>query len=69
MDGASTVPAMRRSAAMASLSPLLQQSLRLGLASLITAAVALWSDRIAFVWYPLLAVIFVIDDNAMTTTS
>ncbi len=63
MDGAGTVPAMRRSAAMAPLSPLLQQSLRLGLASLITAAIALWSDRIAFVWYPLLAVIFVIDDN------
>ncbi len=39
------------------------QSLRLGLAAGITASIALWSQRIEFVWYPLLAVIFVIDDN------
>lgn len=44
-------------------SPLLRSSLRLGLSVLITAAVALWSQRIEFVWYPLLAVIFVVDDN------
>lgn len=44
-------------------SPLLRSSLRLGLSALITAAVALWCQRIEFVWYPLLAVIFVVDDN------
>lgn len=44
-------------------SPLLRSSLRLGLSALITASIALWCQRIEFVWYPLLAVIFVVDDN------
>lgn len=30
---------------------------------MITASIALWCQRIEFVWYPLLAVIFVVDDN------
>jgi uncharacterized membrane protein YccC len=42
---------------------LLRNSLRLGIAILITAAVATWCERIAFVWYPLLAVVVVVDDN------
>lgn len=44
-------------------SPLLRSAFRLGLSAVITAAVALWFQRIEFVWYPLLAVIFVVDDN------
>ncbi|MFM8525599.1 MAG: FUSC family protein [Cyanobacteriota bacterium] len=42
---------------------LLRNSLRLGVAILITAAVATWCERITFVWYPLLAVVVVLDDN------
>ena len=42
---------------------LLRQSLRLGLSILITCAIAQHFDRISFVWYPLLAVTFVIDDQ------
>ena len=42
---------------------LLRQSLRLGLSILITCAIAEHFDRIAFAWYPLLAVTFVIDDQ------
>jgi len=46
---------------------LLRNSLRLGTAILITAAVATWCERIAFVWYPLLAVVVVLDDNTEQT--
>lgn len=42
---------------------LLRNSLRLGIAILITAAVAIWCERIAFVWYPLLAVVIVLEDS------
>lgn len=48
-------------------SQLLRNSLRLGAAILITAAVATWCERIAFVWYPLLAVVVVLDDNTDQT--
>ncbi|WP_254938659.1 aromatic acid exporter family protein [Cyanobium sp. Morenito 9A2] len=44
-------------------SQLVRNSLRLGLSVLFTASIALWCQRIEFVWYPLLAVIFVVDDN------
>jgi hypothetical protein len=37
-------------------SVLLRNSLRLGVAAFITAALALWFERIAYVWYPMLAV-------------
>ncbi len=46
---------------------LIKQSLRLGLSALITCAIALYFDRIEFVWYPLLAVIFVVDDQDENT--
>lgn len=42
---------------------LVRNCLRLGIAILITAAIATWCERIAFVWYPLLAVVVVLDDN------
>lgn len=42
---------------------LLRNSLRWFVAALVTAAVASWSDRLAFVWYPLLAVVIVVDDD------
>lgn len=48
---------------------LLRNSLRLGIAILITAAVATWSERIAFVWYPLLAVVVVLDDSESQSLS
>ena len=44
-------------------SPLLRNSLKMAVAVYITAAVAVWSERVAFVWYPLLAVIMVVDDQ------
>lgn len=44
-------------------SPLLHNSLKLGISATITAAAALWWERIEFVWYPLMAVIVVVDDN------
>lgn len=42
---------------------LLRNTLKLATAAFLTAAIAVWSERIAFVWYPLLAVIIVVDDN------
>lgn len=42
---------------------LLRNSLKLAVAAFITAALAVHFDRIAFVWYPLLAVVIVVDDN------
>ena len=42
---------------------LLRNSLQLFVAALLTAAVAVWSERVAFLWYPLLAVVIVVDDN------
>lgn len=42
---------------------IVKQSLRLGISVLITCAIAQHFDRIDFVWYPVLAVIFVVDDQ------
>jgi uncharacterized membrane protein YgaE (UPF0421/DUF939 family) len=42
---------------------LLRNSLKLFVAALLTAAIALWTERIQFAWYPLLAVVMVVDDN------
>ncbi|MEB3275454.1 MAG: FUSC family protein [Cyanobacteriota bacterium] len=42
---------------------LLRKSLKLAIASFITAAIAVFFQRIEFVWYPLLAVVVVVDDN------
>jgi uncharacterized membrane protein YccC len=42
---------------------LLRNSLKLFVAALLTAAIAAWTERIQFVWYPLLAVVMVVDDN------
>jgi hypothetical protein len=42
---------------------LLRNSLRLGVAAFITAALSLWFERIAYVWYPMLAVITVMEDG------
>ncbi|MBD2548249.1 FUSC family protein [Microcystis elabens FACHB-917] len=42
---------------------LLRNSLKLAVAALITAALVERFDRIAFAWYPLLAVVIVVDDN------
>jgi uncharacterized membrane protein YgaE (UPF0421/DUF939 family) len=44
-------------------SNLLRQSLRLGLSILITCAIAQHFQRVTYVWYPLLAVIIVVDDQ------
>ena len=46
---------------------LVKQSLRLGISVLITCAIAQHFDRINFVWYPVLAVIFVVDDQDENT--
>ena len=46
---------------------LVEQSLRLGISVLITCAIAQHFDRINFVWYPVLAVIFVVDDQDENT--
>ena len=46
---------------------LIKQSLRLGISVLITCAIAQHFDRINFVWYPVLAVIFVVDDQDENT--
>jgi hypothetical protein len=43
--------------------PLLRNSLKLAVAVFITASIAVWTERIEFVWYPLLAAIIVVDDN------
>jgi hypothetical protein len=42
---------------------LLRNTLKLSTAVFVTAAIAVWTERIAFVWYPLLAVVMVVDDN------
>jgi uncharacterized membrane protein YgaE (UPF0421/DUF939 family) len=42
---------------------LLRNSLKLFVAVFITAAIASWTERIEFLWYPLLAVVMVVDDN------
>lgn len=42
---------------------LLRQSLRLAIAAFLTAAIATRFDTIAYVWYPLTAVVVVVDDN------
>jgi len=49
--------------------PLLRQSLRWFVAVLLTASVAIWSERLTFVWYPLLAVVFALDDDDEHTTT
>ena len=46
---------------------IVKQSLRLGISVLITCAIAQHFDRINFVWYPVLAVIFVVDDQDENT--
>jgi uncharacterized membrane protein YgaE (UPF0421/DUF939 family) len=42
---------------------LLRNSLKLAVAVFVTATIAVWTERIEFVWYPLLAAIIVVDDN------
>jgi len=42
---------------------LLRKSVKLAVAAFLTAAAASYFERIAFVWYPLLAVVIVVDDN------
>jgi len=42
---------------------LLRNSLKLVVAVFITAAIASWTERIQFLWYPLMAVVIVVDDN------
>jgi uncharacterized membrane protein YgaE (UPF0421/DUF939 family) len=42
---------------------LLRNSLKLFVAALLTAAIAVWTERIQFAWYPLMAVVMVVDDN------
>ena len=44
-------------------SVLLRQSLRLTVVMFVTAAIALWCDRTAYLWYPLNAALIVVDDN------
>jgi uncharacterized membrane protein YccC len=41
----------------------LRNSLRLGVAAFLTAALSLWFERIAYVWYPMLAVVTVMEDG------
>lgn len=42
---------------------LLRNTLKLALAVFLTATIAVWTERMEFVWYPLMAVIIVVDDN------
>lgn len=42
---------------------LVRQSLRLAIAAFLTAAIAMRFNTIAYVWYPLTAVVVVVDDN------
>jgi len=42
---------------------LLRKCVKLTVAAFLTAAAASYFERIAFVWYPLLAVVIVVDDN------
>jgi uncharacterized membrane protein YccC len=46
---------------------LLRKSLKLAMAGFLTAAVAAHFNRIEFAWYPLLAVVVVVDDNDENT--
>lgn len=48
---------------------LLRRSLKLAIASFLTAAIATHFDRITFAWYPLLAVVMVVDDNDEQTVA
>ena len=48
-------------------SSLLRNSLKIGIAAFLTAAIAIWCERITFVWYSLMAVVFVVDDNDAQT--
>ncbi|WP_232199528.1 aromatic acid exporter family protein [Synechococcus sp. RS9916] len=48
-------------------SNLVRQSLKLGLSVLITCAMAHHFQRVIFLWYPLLAVIFVVDEEDENT--
>jgi hypothetical protein len=48
---------------------LLRNSLKLAVAVFITATIAVSTERIEFVWYPLLAAIIVVDDNDDQTLS
>lgn len=45
------------------LNPLLRNSIKLSVAVFLTATIAIWTERIEFVWYPILAAIIVVDDN------
>ncbi|MFM2172907.1 MAG: hypothetical protein RLZZ54_834 [Cyanobacteriota bacterium] len=42
---------------------LVRNSLKLSVAVFLTATIAVWTERIEFVWYPVLAAIIVVDDN------
>lgn len=42
---------------------LLRNTLKLAVAAFITAALAVHFDRIQYIWYPLMAVVIVVDDN------
>jgi uncharacterized membrane protein YccC len=42
---------------------LVRNSFKLAVAALVTAAIAVHFERIEFLWYPLLAVVIVVDDN------
>lgn len=42
---------------------LVRNGLKVFVAVFITAAIASWSQRVAYLWYPLMAVIIVVDDN------
>lgn len=46
---------------------LLRNALKIGIAAFLTAAIAIWCERINFVWYSLMAVVFVVDDNDAQT--
>jgi uncharacterized membrane protein YgaE (UPF0421/DUF939 family) len=48
---------------------LLRNSLKLTVAVFVTATIAVWTERIEFVWYPVLAAIIVVDDNDDQTVS
>ena len=41
----------------------MHNTLKMFTAVFLTAAIALWFERIEFVWYPLMAVVIVVDDN------
>ena len=41
----------------------MRNALKMFTAVFITAAIAAWCERIEFLWYPLMAVVIVVDDN------